>query len=152
MLKKVVYRSTVLATIIALSMATISATSAFAAGQSHRENSIRSTDLGLVSQWKAEVAAYKADRFILESSIGKWATEWRETKRSSIDMHKENRYAAQIAADIFQAEQLVAKHPGFNDQGKVTDRAIANQSIQNLALDLHRFHMELTDKIRALFA
>jgi hypothetical protein len=151
MLKKIVYRSTVFATIIALSMATISATSAFAAGQSHRENSIRSTDLGLVSQWKAEVAAYKADRF-MESSIGKWATEWRETKRSSTDMHKENRYAAQAAADIFQAEQLVAKHPGFNDQGKVTDRVIANQSIQNLALDLHRFHMELTDKIRALFA
>ncbi len=151
MLIKVVSRSTVLATIIALSLASISATSVFAAGQAHRESAIRSSDLGLASQWKTEVAAFKAAE-LTDKSIGKWATEWKEIKRSPDDLRKEGRYAALAAADLRQAELLVAKHAGFNAEGKVTNKVQANQAIQDLALALHRFHMDVADKLRTLFA
>ena len=150
MLKKVVYKGTVLAAIIALSLASISATSVFAAGQVRGDNMIRS-NVDLASQWSTEVADFRAATFI-DHSIAKWATEWKESKRTTDELHKDVRFTDQANIDLRQAETLVQKHPGFNDAGQVTNRVQANQTLQTLILDLHRFHMEVGDKLRALFS
>jgi hypothetical protein len=147
MLTKIVSRSTVLAAIVALALASISATSVFAAGRSHNP----SMDHNLKSDWKTELAVLKTAQFT-DKSIGKWDTEWLETKRTSNQMHQENRYAVLAAVDLRRAEIIAGKHLGFASNGKVINRAQANQTLQTLAQDLHRFHMEVTDKIRALFS
>ena len=147
MLIKIVSKSTVLATIVALALASISATSVFAAGQSQK----LSTDRILQSEWKTELAVLKAAKFT-DRSIGKWDTEWLEAKRTSSQMHNENRYAALAAADLRQAEIIAGKHLGFAPNGKVINNVQANHTLQTLTMDLHSFHMEVLDKIRALFS
>ncbi len=151
MFTKVVSRSTVFATIVALALASISATSVFAAGLAHRDSQIRSTDQNLVSDWKSELAALQAAK-IMDNSIGKRSSEWMETKRSTSDIQQKDRFAAKAAIDLRAAEILAGTHPGFSTTGKVTDRALANKTIQDLMLDLHNFHMDMTDKLGLLFS
>jgi hypothetical protein len=151
MLKKVVSRSTIFATIMALALASLSATSVFAAGLMHRTSEARRTDLDLASQWKTELADLKSVKFT-DSSIGKWTTEWLETKRSTADIHSKDRYVERAAIDLRLAEAIAAKHAGFNAKGDVIDRALATQTIQSLTRDINAFHMDLMDKIRALFS
>lgn len=151
MLMKIFSRSTVLAAIVALALASISATSVFAAGQAKRNQAISSADHNLVSDWKAELAALRAARFTY-ADIAKWDREWMESKPTSSNIHDELRFASKAAVDLRQAEFLAGKHPGFSDTGKVINRPQANQTLSKLMLDLHNFRVEVKDKIQALFS
>ena len=146
MLMKVISRSTVFATIIALALASISATSVFAAGLARRN-----ADQNLTAQWKHELTILNMEKF-MDSKVVKWDTEWLESKQSSTDKAKESRYATSAVVALKQAENIAAKHPGFNAKGEVTDKAQATKTIQSIELDLHQLHMDLVDKLLNLFS
>ncbi len=151
MITKVVSKSTVLATIIALALASISATGVFAAGQMQRKQAVSSADQNLVSAWKAELADLGAAKFMF-SAFAKWDREWMESKRTSSNIHDEQRFSSKAALDLREAEMLAATHPGFSDTGKVINQSQANATLSKLMTDLHDFRVEVKDKLQALFS
>ncbi len=151
MLTKIVSRSTVLATIVALALASISATSVFAASQPQRNRAISSADQNLVSDWKAALTDLGAAKFTY-TNFGKWDREWMESKPSSSSIHDEQRFAGKAALDLRAAELLAEKHAGFSDTGKVINQSQANKTLSSLMTDLHNFRVEVKDKLQALFS
>ena len=150
MLSKVVYRSTLFATIIAVALASLSVTGVFAAGLKQSTSSQRITDRNLSSQWKQELIILQLEN-IRNIDIAKWFRGWMETAPSSADRAKENKFAVSADSALLQAEAIAAKHAGFDTKGMVTDREQAAKTVENLKTYLHDFHVDLLSKLENLF-
>lgn len=143
---KVISRNTVFATIIALTLVSISVTSVFAAGPLYQSNSGNSNQ-GLESKWKAELASLQSYKS-LENQIATWMSVWLKTNQLSHSRRaKENGYANEVHLTLQQAEIVAAKHAGFDAQGRVTDKTQATQSIKNLSGYLHQLRVVFIQKL-----
>ena len=146
MLTRFISRSTFIAAIIAFALASFSATGVFAADLAHVNRDIGTTGQSLAAQWKAELVALKTAQY-LDNNIGKWATKWLEHKRTFWRIHREARFANTANSALQQAEVLVTNHPGFDAKGEVIDKVLAAQSIKNLMIDLHKFNLEMRNRL-----
>jgi hypothetical protein len=143
---KVIMRNMLLATISALMLLSISATSVFAAGFVGG-SSILNSDQSLESRWKNQLNTLQRYEF-LDNQTQKWIDEWAQTHPSLHRRARKNRYANEVHLTVQQAEMLVATHPGFDAKGRVIDKSQATQSVRHLEIYLrqmrivflHKFH------------
>ena len=126
---KVTSKSMALGTLIALTLALISVTSVFAVGFVSGSSTLNPAQ-GLESRWKNELITLQRYRF-LDNQVGKWIDEWAQA-HPSLHRRAKNRYANEVHLALQQAETLVARHPGFDANGKVINNIQAAQSIENL--------------------
>jgi hypothetical protein len=141
---KVMSRSTVFATILALTLVSISVTSVFAAGPmlgSNTQNSGR----GLEAKWKNELTALQRYKF-LDGQIAKWINVWLRENRSHYSRAKKNRYANEIHLALQQAEIIAANHAGFDAKGNVINQHQAIQSVKNLSVYLNKMRVVFIHK------
>jgi hypothetical protein len=150
MLSKVVFRSTVFATIIAVALASISVSSVFAASPGQTTNRQHIADQNLSSQWKLELIALQMDK-LMSNDMVKWFREWIATTPSSADKAKENKFAISADSALLQAEAIAGKHAGFDAKGTVTDREQAAATLRSIEADIHNFHMDFVNKLENLF-
>ena len=139
---KIVFKSTVFAIIIALTLVAISTTSVFAA-PGYRSNN--RNDPGLESKWKTELNALQKYQY-LESQVPQWISMWSKTHHSHHQRAEKNRYANQVHLALQQAEIIAQKHAGFDANGKVIDKIQAAQSVQKLATYLHQLRQVFVHK------
>jgi hypothetical protein len=128
-------RSTIFATIIALTLVSISGTSVFAAGPR-----LGSSGRGLEAKWKSELNALQRYRF-LDGQIAKWIGVWLRMDRSHYSRARKNRYANEIHLALHQAEMIARTHTGFDAKGNVIDQNQAIQSIKNLSMYLNKMRV-----------
>jgi len=141
---KVISRSTVFATIIALTLVSVSVTSVFAASPM-LGSSTQNRDRGLEAKWKNELSALQRYKF-LYGQIAKWESVWLREHRSHYSRAKKNRYANEVHLALQQAEMIVAKHAGFDEKGNVIDQNQAIQSVKNLSMYLNKMRVVLIHK------
>ena len=131
----VISKRTVFATIIALTLVSISVTSVFAA-----DPMLGSSGRGLEAKWKNELNALQRYKF-LDSQISKWISVWLRENRSHFSKAKKNRYANEIHLALHQAEMIARTHTGFDAKGNVIDQNQAIQSIKNLSMYLNKMRV-----------
>ena len=141
---KVMTKNMVFATAIALILLFSSATSVFAAsfGQA---STILNGGQNLESQWKGELTVLQRYKF-LDNQIAKWMNDWLQTPRSLHEKTRKNRLTNEAHLTLQQAEILAIKHPGFDANGKVVDKAQAAKSVRSLAVYLQKLHTVFNHK------
>ncbi len=149
-------KSTILATIVALALASVSATSVFAAstisaGTKATPNAT-ATGQNLTSDWKAEMQTLHEAEFTL-GLISKWHLNWLKTgvNISATDKTLAEKYMSTYASDLSTANSLAASHVGFSNTGVAIDNVKAKQSVDTLSTQLHDLHAMLIAKILSLF-
>src|SRR6266498_2447139 len=135
---KLISRNTVFATIIVLTLISISVTSVLAADPVAGSNT-QNRELGLEAKWKNELATLEKYKF-LDNQIGKWMGVWLGTNRSHHARAKKNGYINEVHLALQQAEMIAAKHAGFDEKGNVINKNQAAQSVKNLSIYLHKLH------------
>ena len=131
----VISKRTAFATIIALTLVSISVTSVFAA-----DPMLGSSGRGLEAKRKNELNALQRYKF-LDSQISKWISVWLRENRSHFSKAKKNRYANEIHLALHQAEMIARTHTGFDAKGNVIDQNQAIQSIKNLSMYLNKMRV-----------
>ena len=135
----IISKRTVFATIIALTLVSISVTSGFAAGPM-LGSSTQSSGRGLEAKWKSELNALQRYKF-LDGQIAKWIDVWLRMDRSHFSRAKKNRYANEIHLALHQAEMIATTHAGFDAKGNVINQNQAIQSVKNLSRYLNKMRV-----------
>lgn len=143
----------VFATILALILATISATSVFAASsRATATPNERALAKDLASNWKFEVESLHIET-IVDKRVGKWVLNWLDTKNNDTSSNRAtaDRYIDNFNLVLRQAEAVISKHAGFDSKGQVTNTVQATKSVNDLAMYLHELRVALMDKLVTLF-
>ena len=137
---KIFSRNIVFATVVALTLVSISVSSVFAEAPA-TGNSVQNSPQGLEVKWKDQLTALQRYKF-LESQIPKWMGVW-QLGHSSSSRAKKNRYINEVRLALKQAEMIASQHAGFDGKGNVINRKQAAHSVKQLSLYLQQ--------LRALF-
>lgn len=156
MLKNLVSkRGTVIATLVALALASFSVTSAFAAGPTKSPATTDSTQAvtqSLEANWKAELSRFQFDSGLLaraeriQDDFSSRKAANRERKEVNANEPKQ---IVNANALLVKAQSIISKHTGFDGTGKVSDQKTAAVSMEQLGGLLSRFHGML-DALRGL--
>lgn len=144
----VISKSAVIATILALTLASFSATSVFAAGTQTTPNA-KALSQNLTSDWRSQMDTLHTDQFIM-SRFGAWKTNWLTTTSdiTSSDKTSVNQDVSMFSAELRKADALAASHPGFDRAGVAVDNVLAQKTVNKMQTYLHDLHMILVDKIK----
>ncbi len=143
--KIVISKSTFLATIVALAVASISASSVFAASPGRLTTAHqRQVDEALQSDWKAATLSLRMEKF-QNTLLQKWAEMWLKDNPNSLDRVKVENYLHKADLLIVQAEAAASKHTGFNESGTVLDSVVANKTLEQFTADLHAILIDNLD-------
>lgn|SRR5574341_129315 len=146
----ILWRGTVIATVVALALASFSMTSAFAAGSTTTATSIQVVNLE--KNWKAELSAMqfdgvalsRIDRLLDKFSSVRKATDVVERSKGETPAFKSFSFA------LSKAEAIGSAHTGFDASGNVTDQPQALKSVQELGSLLNQLRGVLIYRLRNL--
>ena len=146
----VISKSAMVATVLALALATFSATSVFAAGVQTRN--AKSVSQDLTSAWKAELVDLRNAQ-LTSANVGKWHNNWLTTSTDlkTTDMVSAAQFVNSYNAYLRQAEAIAQSHSGFNNSGVAINNIQAANTIKKLNIYLHDAHMVYNDKITNAF-
>jgi hypothetical protein len=146
----VISKSAMVATVLALALATFSATSVFAASSTTPHAKALSQDL--TSTWKDELRSLRMEQFVY-SHMGTLYRNWLKDNSSltSADKGLANQDISKFVSYLNQAEAIVGKHSGFSASGVAIDNIQATKSANELSSYLHDLNMVLSHKIESLF-
>ena len=133
---KIAFKSAIFAIIIVLALVFISVTSVFAAPM---QGVINRNDADLEGKWRSQLTVLQKYEY-LEQQIPKWIDVWSKSHHLHWQRAKKNMYANEIHLTMRKARILAANHPGFDINGKVTNKIQATQSVQTFASYLHQLH------------
>ena len=137
---KVLSRNVIFATVIALTLVSVSVSSVFAAVPLPGNNA-QNSGQGLERKWKEQLSALQRYQF-LGNQIPKWMGVW-QLGHSSSSRARKNRYINEVRLALKQAEMIASQHEGFDGKGNVINQHQAAQSIKQLSIHLQQ--------LRALF-
>lgn len=145
----VISKSAMVATVLALALATFSATSVFAAGT--QTANAQAVSQNLTSQWKAELVDLRNAQ-LMSADISKWHNNWltTNTKLEKSDMASADQFISRFNSYLSQAEAVAGTHTGLNNSGVATDNIQATKSLNSLSWYLHEAHMVYADQITRL--
>lgn len=146
----VLWRGTVIATVVALALASFSMTSAFAAGSTTTATSIQAVNLQ--KNWKAELSAMQFDGVVL-SRVDRLLEKFGSTRRTA-DVVERGKVEPLAFKDfsfaLSKAEAIGSAHTGFDASGNVTDQPQALKSVQELGSLLNQMRGVLIYRLRNL--
>lgn len=154
----VLKKGTVIAVLSALALATLSATSVFAAGPTNTPTAATSTQTStqsLEASWKFELARFQFDSAI--SARVDRLLDRISARGGKVEIRQERNEKGEKSTTLTDANSLLAKaqaiinsHAGFDATGKVTDQTQATKSMDQLGALLSQFHVDLLYKLRSL--
>jgi hypothetical protein len=144
----VISKSAMLATILALAVATFSATSVFAASLS---TSKQENTQNLTSIWKSETAKLYMERFEYNRQVSQERKWLKSTGPTSADKLSADQFLDKFAFYLKQADVIASKHVGFDTFGKVINLAQATKTTRNLQIPLSNLN-KISTGIRNLIS
>jgi hypothetical protein len=123
----VMSRIVALAILIALVLASLPMSNAVAKGDT----------AGLENKWSQLVSNYNTQS-INHNSIHKWVNHWLMTNKTASNKADVLKHLSICNSAIMAAGAVVSKHTGFDQNGKVVDRAAALKSIKDLGFFLRQ--------------
>jgi hypothetical protein len=143
-----VSKGTVIATIIAMTLAAFSATSVFAAGSTTTATSTQAVNSGLVQSWKIENASIQFESAVLN----RFDRSLDGTAESGNLVNRDERSVPMAYKDfsliLNKAQAVVSAHAGFDASGAVTDQTQAAKSVQDLSIYLSQLREAYFYKLR----
>jgi hypothetical protein len=130
MRKTVIWKTTAIAVVIALVLATLPTVSVFAANETNKK---------IEDRWDAAVSAYERQAMFhkaahnLAENILKTAKNIKASEKAEVERH-----LATCNSALYAAQAVVTAHRGFDASGKVLDRAQAIESIKLLTKYVHQ--------------
>jgi hypothetical protein len=131
MRKTVIWKTTAIAVVIALVLATLPTVSVFAANETNKK---------IEDRWDAAVSAYerqamfhKAAHNMAENFLATVKTGVKASEKAEVERH-----LATCNTALYAAQAVVSAHQGFDSAGKVIDRAQAIKSIKLLTKYVHQ--------------
>jgi hypothetical protein len=134
---KIFSKSAIAVTIVTLALASVSATSVFAASSRMTTRNAQDRAQSLESNWKSDTDSLHIDKF-LDARIDQWVARWLKDNTTAADKIKANDLEKRFDTVFRQAEALASKHPGFERVATVIDPALAAKSVRELGADLHQ--------------
>lgn len=105
----------------------------------------------LESNWKTETPALHMEE-VVGTHVAKWISVWLQNNTTIIDKNQADHYLKAFNTTLLNAEAIASQHAGFNGSGVVTDKIQAQQSVNELAADLHDLRSAIMDHILNLSA
>jgi len=136
-------RSTILAIVIAMALASLSATSVFAAGSTKLTPHQKEVRQDLASDWQTALSSLRFEKAVMDGRVKNNTSATDQTQAADLV----NRFNAVLA----QAEAVAAQHAGFSVNGTVTDSILAAKSVKELNADLHLLRGAITHHVVDLF-
>jgi hypothetical protein len=143
-------KSSLIATIVALALASVSATSVFAASSKSTTPHQQGVVQNLQSDWKSDKTSLHA-QVLMVTKVQAWAKAWLKDNTTTADKSKANDLVSRFNSTLRQTQSIVSKHAGFNSNGVVTDSTLASKSVTDLGNALHQLNA-IMRQIRVQFA
>jgi hypothetical protein len=123
--KTVLWRVTAFAVVIALVLATLPTGSVFAANETKKELEARWENA--VQAFDRQAMSHNSAHRMVENFLATVNTAVKASEKAEVERH-----LATCNSSLASAQAIVNAHAGFDASGKVTDRALAIQSIKLL--------------------
>ncbi len=155
MLKKtIVSKGTIVATIVALTLAAISATGAFAAGPTKpSQTSAQAAAAVLQNDWKFDASLFKLESAAfnhVDSLLDSNARRRSDVDTSGRNGKERTRTFITVNMILDKAQALIKDHAGFDATNQVTDQTQAQKTVKQLNVYLNELRDGLLVRLETL--